>query len=134
MAIQLSVTARNARLDAFETAAGATARLQIRTGAQPANCAAADAGTLLCEIALPADYLANASAGTKIKNGTWTGTAVASGTAAHFRIKDSAGTTCHLQGNVTATSGGGDMELDNVSIASSQTVTVSTFSLTDGNA
>lgn len=134
MAIQLSVAARNARLDAFETAAGVSAKLQIRSGAQPANCAAADSGTLLCEITLPADYMAAASGGSKAKLGTWSGTAAATGTAGHFRIKDSAGTVCHFQGSITASSGGGDMELDNVSIASSQTVTVSTFTLTDGNA
>lgn len=134
MAIQLSVAARNARLDAIETTAGATAKLQIRSGAQPANCATAASGTLLCEITLPADYLANASAGSKAKSGTWSGTAAAAGTAGHFRIVDNAGTTCHLQGSVTATSGGGDMELDNTSIAVSQTVTVNTFTLTDANA
>ena len=39
-----------------------------------------------------------------------------------------------LQGTVTATGGGGDMTLDNTSIASAQTVTVSSFTLTDGNA
>lgn len=134
MAIQLSVTARNGRLDAIETAAGATAKLQIRTGAQPANCAAAASGSLLCEITLPADYLANASAGSKAKNGTWSGTAAGTGTAGHFRIVDNAGTTCHVQGSITGTSGGGDMELDNTSIATSQTVTVNTFTLTDANA
>ncbi len=134
MAIQLSVAARNARLDAIETTAGATAKLQIRTGAQPASCATAASGTLLCEIVLPADYLAGASGGSKSKSGTWTGTAVAAGTAAHFRIVDNAGTTCHLQGSITATSGGGDMEIDNVSIASAQAVTVNTFTLNDANA
>ena len=134
MAIQLSVAARNARLDAIETTAGTTAKLQIRTGAQPANCAAAASGTLLCELTLPADYLGAASAGAKAKAGSWTGTAAGTGTAAHFRIVDNAGTTCHLQGSITATSGGGDMELDNVSIATSQTVTVNTFTLTDANA
>lgn len=134
MAIQLSVAARNARLDAIETTAGTTAKLQIRSGAQPANCAAAASGTLLAELTLPSDYLAAASSGSKAKSGTWSGTAVGTGTAAHFRIVDNAGTTCHLQGSVTATSGGGDMELDNTSIASGQTVTVSTFTLTDANA
>jgi hypothetical protein len=38
-----------------------------------------------------------------------------------------------MQGTVTATGGGGDMTLDNVSIASSQAVTVNTFTLTDAN-
>lgn len=134
MTIQLSVAARNARLDSFEVAAGASVKLQIRTGAQPANCAAADTGTLLCEIVCPADWMNNASGGSKTLAGTWSGTGVAAGTAAHFRIKDNAGTTCHMQGSVTATGGGGDMTLDNTSIAASQPVNVTTFTLTDGNA
>ena len=134
MAIQLSVAARNARLDAIETTAGVSAKLQIRSGAQPASCAAAASGTLLCELTLPADYLAAAASGSKSKSGTWSGSGVAAGNAAHFRIVDLAGTTCHLQGSITATAGGGDMELDNTSIAVTQTVTVNTFTLTDANA
>lgn len=134
MALQLSIAVRNARLDAIETTAGTSAKLRILSGAAPADCATAQSGTLLCEIALPADYLSNASAGSKAKTGTWSGTGAANGTAAHFRIVDSAGTTCHMQGTVTATGGGGDMTLDNTSIAPSQAVTVSTFTLTDANA
>lgn len=134
MAIQLSVAARNARLDTFESTVGASAKLQIRSGAQPANCAASASGTLLCEIALPSDWMAAASGGSKAKSGTWSGTGVAAGTAGHFRIVDNAGTTCHLQGSVTATGGGGDMTIDNTSIASGQTVTVNTFTVSDGNA
>lgn len=134
MTIQLSIAARNARLDSFETATGATAKLQIRTGAQPANCAAAAAGTLLAELTLPGDWMAAASAGSKALAGSWTGTGVAAGTAAHFRIVDNAGTTCHMQGSVTATGGGGDMTLDNVVIAAAQVVNITSFTLTDGNA
>ena len=134
MTIQLSDAVRNARLDAIETTIGVTPYLDIRTGAQPANCAAADAGTELEHMALPSDWLAAASGGTKAKAGTWTGTGDAAGTAAHFRIKESGDTTCHMQGSITATSGGGDIELDNTSIAVSQTITISTFTLTDGNA
>ena len=134
MAIQLSVAARNARLDSFETAAGASVKLQLRTGAQPANCAAADSGTLLCEITCPADWMAAASGGSKALSGSWAGTGAAAGTAAHFRVKDSAGSVCHMQGSVTASGGGGDVTLDNTSIAVSQAVTVLTFTLTDSNA
>lgn len=134
MPIQLSVTARNNRLDSFETTVGGTATLRIRSGAQPANCAAADSGTLLAEMALPADWMAAAAAGSKALSGTWQDLAAnAAGTAAHFRIYDTAGTTCHLQGSITATSGGGDMELDNTSIAVGQQVTITSFTLTDGN-
>ncbi|MBX3610399.1 MAG: hypothetical protein KF871_10945 [Hydrogenophaga sp.] len=133
MAIQLSVAVRNARGDSLETTTGTAPKLQIRTGAQPANCAAADSGTLLCEITLPSDWLAAASAGVKSLLGTWSGSGAAAGTAAHFRIKDSAGTTCHMQGSVTATGGGGDMTLDNTSIAVSQAVQVTSFTLTEPN-
>jgi hypothetical protein len=131
MAVQLSVAARNARLDAFETAAGTAANLYIRSGAQPADCATADSGTLLCTIALPSDWMNAASGGTKTKLGTWSAAASAAGTAAHFRIKDTAGTTCHMQGTVGQ--GTGDMSLDNTNIASGQTVTVNSFTLTDAN-
>lgn len=134
MAMQFSTAVRNARLDAFETTAGATAKLRILTGTQPANCATAQSGTLLCEITLPSDWLSAASGGVKSKAGTWSGTASGAGTAGYFRIVDNAGTTCHQQGNITATSGGGDMEIDNTSIAIGQTVTVSAYSVTDGNA
>lgn len=134
MTVQLSVAVRNARLDAIETTAGTAPKLQLRTGAQPASCAAADTGTLLCEITLPTDWAAAAASGAKSKSGTWSGTGAAAGTAAHFRLKDSAGTTCHAQGSVTITGGGGDMTVDNTSIAVSQAVTVNTWTMTDGNA
>jgi hypothetical protein len=134
MAVQLSVTARNARLDAIETTAGTSAVLQIRSGTQPADCAAANAGTLLATINLPSDWMNAASSGTKTKLGTWTATASTGGTAGHFRVFNSGATVCHIQGSVTATAGGGDMTLDNTSIASGQTVTVNTFTLTDANA
>jgi hypothetical protein len=39
-----------------------------------------------------------------------------------------------LQGTVTATGGGDDMTIDHTSIASGQTVNVTSFTLTDGNA
>ena len=134
MAIQLSVAVRNARLDQIESTVGTTPFLDIRTGGQPADCAQADAGTELEHMALPSDWMNAAASGQKTKAGSWSGTADAAGTAGHFRIKDSGDTTCHLQGSITGTGGGGDMELNNASISSGQTITVDTFTLTDGNA
>lgn len=134
MAVQLSVAVQNAILDAFETTVGTAPKLQIRSGSQPANCAAADSGTLLCEITLPTDWMNAASAGSKTLLGSWAGTGANAGSAGHYRLKDSAGTTCHKQGSVTATGGGGDMTVNNVSIAVGQSVTVTTFTLTGGNA
>lgn len=135
MAIQLSTTVRNARLDTIETTISTAPILEIRTGAQPANCAAADSGTLLASMTLPSDWMAAAASGSKALSGSWNdASANNTGTAAHFRIKDSGGSTCHMQGSVTATSGGGDIELNNTSIASGQSVTITAFNLTDANA
>jgi hypothetical protein len=133
MVYQFSAAARNAALDAIETAAGTAPTLTIRTGTVPTNCAASRTGTVLATLALPSDWLAAASGGSKGIAGTWQDTAAdATGTAAHFSI-DQAG-TCHIQGTVTATGGGGDMTLDNVSIAAGQAVSVTGFTLTAGGA
>lgn len=135
MSLQLSATVRSARLDAIETAIGVSAVLKIRTGAAPADCATADSGTVLATLSLPSDWMAAASGGSKAKSGTWQdASADAAGTAAHFRIYASDGSTCHVQGTVTATGGGGDLTLDNTSIAAAQGITITSFTLTDGNA
>lgn len=135
MAVQLSVTVRNARLDAIETAIGTSAVLKIRTGAQPANCAAADSGSVLATLTLPSDWLAAAASGTKAKSGTWEDTSAdGAGTAAHWRLYASDGVTCHAQGTVTATGGGGDLTVDNVVFAAGQAFTITSWSFTDGNA
>ena len=135
MSIQLSVAARNARLDAIETAIGTSAVLAIFTGGQPASCAAADSGTELARMTLPSDWLAAAASGSKAKSGTWQDTAAnATGTAGHFRVYASDGTTCHVQGTVTATGGGGDLTLDDITVTAGQQVTITSFALTDANA
>lgn len=135
MAFQFSTAARNAQLDAIETAIGASAVLKLRTGAPPANCAAADTGTVVATMTLPADWMAAASGGTKGLLGTWQDTSAdAAGTAAHFRVYDSTGTTCHIQGTITATGGGGDMTLDNPVLAAGQQVTITALTLTAGGA
>lgn len=133
MAIQLSVTVRNARLDAIEDAIGANPVLKIRTGAPPASTAAADTGTVLASLALPANWMQDASGGSKAKAGTWEDlTADASGTAGHYRIYDSGG-TAHLQGTITVSGGGGDMTVVSTSISAGQVVTVSSFVINEAN-
>ncbi len=135
MALQLSVSVRNARLDAIETTIGTAPLLRIRSGAAPANCAASRTGTVLATLTLPSDWMAAASGGTKALSGTWQDTSAdATGTAGHFEIMDSGGTVCHMQGTVTATGGGGDLTVDNTSFASGQSFSVTSFTLTDGNA
>jgi hypothetical protein len=133
MAIQFSVGVRNARLDAIETTVGTTPTLELRTGAAPATCATADSGTVCATMTLPSDWMSAASAGAKALSGTWQDTSAdAAGTVAHFRIKQ--GATCHLQGTVTISGGGGDLTLDNNVLASGQSVSITSFTLTDGNA
>ena len=135
MSIQMGTTLRNARLDQIEATIGTSPILKIRTGAAPANCGTADSGTVLATLTLPSDWMAAASGGTKAKSGTWEdASADATGTAAHFRIYDSGGSTCHMQGTVTITGGGGDMTVDNTSFASGQAFTISSFTLTEGGA
>ena len=134
MTIQLSVTLRNDRLNQIETTIGTSPILQIRSGSAPANCATADSGTLLASMTLPSDWLSTASSGQKPKLGTWSdSSADATGTAGHFRIKDSTGATTHIQGNITTSGGGGDMTLSTLSITAGQVVSVDTFVITEGN-
>jgi len=133
MALQYSVAVRNAQLDAVETTIGTSAVLKIRTGAAPASCAAADSGSVLATLTLPSDWMAAAGSGSKAKAGTWEdASADATGTAAHFRLYASDGTTCHAQGTVGTS--GTDMIVDNASFATGQTFTVTAFTLNAGNA
>lgn len=137
MAVQLNVTTRNARLDTIESTNGASCALEVRTGAQPANCAAASTGTILATINLPADWMAAAGSGQKALAGTWQdASADNTGTAAHFRVYNSQatkdGTTCFMQGSVGQ--GSGDLSVDNASFVAGQSFTITAFTLTDGNA
>lgn len=138
MAFQFSASIRNAVADIIETTIGTAPTLEMRTGAPPASCAAADTGTLIASMTLPSDWLAQAASGVKSLNGTWqTPSANATGTAGHFRIK--VGATCHIQGTVSqrASNGGtGDMQLDQATadIVAGQQVTVTAFTLTAGGA
>ena len=134
MTVQIADSVANAMLDAWESSIGASAILRIRTGAPPANVAAASTGTVLVEINLPADWMAAAAARSKAMSGTWQdASANAAGTAGHYEIVKSDGTTRQEQGTVTATGGGGDMTIDNVVIAAGQQVTITAFTRTMPN-
>lgn len=133
MAFQFAVAARNAALDAIEAAIGAAPTLRIRTGAVPANVAAASSGTVLAEMTLPADWMAAASGGSKTLSGTWQDLAAdAAGIAGHFEIVQ--GVTRWWQGTITGTGGGGDMEIQNTNIAVGQQITVTALTLSIGGA
>ncbi|MBI1202611.1 MAG: hypothetical protein GC182_08885 [Rhodopseudomonas sp.] len=123
---------RNAGLDARESAVGTDAVLKIFDGAIPANCAAADAGTVLSTINLPTDWMADAAGGAKASSGSWQDLAAdASGTAAYFRLYKSDGTTCGWQG--TCGLAGADMILDSTNFTAGQKFTVTSFTIQDNN-
>ena len=127
---EYSAAVANAMLDTFESTIGTSAVMKIRTGARPTHVADADSGTVLATINLPSDWMAAASGGSKAKSGTWSDTSAdATGTAAHYRIYASDGTTCHQQGTVTLTAGGGDLTVDSLSFNSGQTFTVTAWTL-----
>jgi hypothetical protein len=134
MSLNLSDALRNARIAAIEATIGLAPVLKIRTGSKPATCAAADSGTVITTITLPDDWLQTPASGQADKVGTWQQLlAAATGTAGHFRLYASNGTTCHVQGTVTKSNLGGDMTLDFVDIGAGQAVTIDTFILIDNN-
>src|SRR6187551_1059283 len=110
MAIVMSPTMKRVILDgSFNSGSGInfdSGVLEIRSGAAPGP-EAAEGGTLLASIALPADAFAAASSSSIAKAGTWAdASADGTGTAAHFRMRrsgDSGGvstTTSRLEGTV----------------------------------
>ncbi len=126
--------AADAVVDRIDAGAGA-GLLRIYSGTQPADADSAPGGNLLCEITLadPAYGAADATgtaalAGTP-RSGTGTAAAGAGTNAQSFRVVDSAGTTV-FDGAVTGTGGGGELELDNVSIAQDQTVNITSLDYT----
>ena len=125
MAIQYSAATRNRMRDAYVAAFPAAASLVIRTGA-PAGVGNAAGGSVLATIALPATPFTSGT-GDVTRNGTWTVAASGAGTAGHYRLTNGSDIE---EGTVTATGGGGDLTLDNVNIAVSQAVTVSTWTRT----
>ena len=135
MTIYLANTVRDAMNDAWETAIGTSPIMRLYGGAVP-TALATSPGTVLAEGTLPSDWMAASSSGAKAKSGSWTLTGQAgagAGTNATFyRIYNSGGTVME-QGSVTATGGGGDATMDNVSVANTQTITVNTFTRTASN-
>lgn len=118
MPVTYSTGAKNARMTAVRDLC-ADGTLELLTSAD----------AVLASIGL------SATGGT-VTGGVWTvtfdgaATATAAGTATRARIKAASGTVVVDGLTVSATSGAGDVRLDNTSIASGQSVTVSSFTVT----
>lgn len=132
MATRLADASRNAALDAALDLADAgvgAATIKIYTGAQPADADDAESGTLLATLTCNDPAFAAASGGTKALDVSPAVSAAASatGTAGYFRLEDSAGVNI-LDG--ACGTGSGELDLDNTSITSGQTVTINSLVIT----
>lgn len=131
MTIGLTDTIRTARIAQIASTIGATPVLKFYTGSMPAVGAAAT-GTLVGSYSLPSTWLSAGAAGVQSKAGTWSGALSTGGDIGYFRIEKSGDNTVYIQG--TAGTSGTDMIIDNDVITAGQVVTVTAFTLTDGNA
>ncbi|MFI7678575.1 hypothetical protein [Actinophytocola sp. NPDC049390] len=119
-------------VDRTDTGTGtATGLLRIYTGAQPADADTAASGTLLaeCTLANPAFGAANASGTATLLSVPRTTTGLATGTAGWFRVVNRDGASVY-DGLVSMSGGGGELILDNTSIASGQTVNITGLTYT----
>jgi len=132
MAAGYNVTLRNSKLDAITTFAGNAALIRIYDGTRPATGAAITTQVLLAELTGGTPFAGAASGGVLTANAvTQDSSANNTGTASWFRIVKSDGTTHVFDGNV-ATSGS-DMNLVTTSIVATQPVSITSFTITEGN-
>lgn len=136
MAIAYSTAVRNAKMDAITAQAGGSALLRLYSGTRAASPATViGAQVLLATLTCNATFAPAASGGVltlnAIANGTGTAGAGAGTAATWFRLLKSDGTTVICDGNVGIS--GSDLNLNNTSIATGQTVSLSAFALTEGN-
>jgi hypothetical protein len=125
--IHMSTTLRNALLDAINAVIGSGGHLLIKSGTQPANVAASDAGTVLATLSLASTPLLAAS-GASASFDTITGDTSAdnTGTATWFSVQTSDGTRV-LEGSVGTS--GADLNVNSTSITAGQEVDVTSLSL-----
>jgi hypothetical protein len=131
MALGYASGLRNAQLDAITTFAGNSGKLRIYNGTRPAT--GGTATTLLAELTCNATFAPAASGGVLTLNAiTQDASADATGTATWFRLVKSDGTTHVMDGDVGTS--GSDLNLNSTSITSGATVSVTSFTITCGNA
>ena len=133
--LKFSVALKNAQQDAITTKVGASALLLIYSGTQAANPdTSIGAQVLLATLTCNATFAPSSSSGVltlnSISSGTGTAGAGAGTTATWFRLETS-GATPHVDGTVGVS--GCDLNLNNTSIATNQSVSVTSATFTNGN-
>lgn len=122
---------RDAQQQGLITYAGSGALINIYTGTQPANAnTAISTQTLLVSLPISGSFGTDSN-GTITLNSVTSANATATGTATFFRIFKSDGTTVVMDGSVGTS--GADMNLDNTSIATGQTVTITSGTIIRAN-
>jgi hypothetical protein len=122
---------RNAQQNGLITYAGSNALINIYAGGQPANANTAISGqTLLVTLTVTGSFGTDSN-GTITLSSVANGTAVATGTAAFFRITKSDGTTVVMDGSVAISDA--DLVLNNTSIATGQVVSISAGTIIRAN-
>ena len=125
MALTISAAAAQAMGAALASEIGASATIEIRTGAKPATPETAASGTLLATVAISGSF--TSSGGVLTAADPAAATVAATGTAAHFRLKKSGGTAV-LDGTVGTS--GADMNLSSTSLIAGGTVDLGMPSIT----
>ena len=124
-----SPTLRNAKLDANSTIIGSAGLLKIFAGTKPAT-GGAD-GTLLATFTLGSPFAPASAAGVQSPTLPSATTGSATGTAGWARVTKSDGTTYCMDLTVSTT--GAQINLSTISITSGGAVSISSWSITDGN-
>jgi hypothetical protein len=133
--LKYSAALKNAQQDAITTKLGANAVLNLYSGSQPASPdTAVGAQVLLSSHACNATFAPSSSGGVltlnSIANGTGTAGAGGGTNATWYRLTTSGG-VAHVDGTVGIS--GADLNINNTSIATGQTVSVTGFTLANGN-
>ena len=131
MAIGLATSARNAAcnavVDLLDVSAPGT--IQIRSGTRPATPNTTATGTLLATVTLANPAFGSASSGVATLTDPASVTGAAAGTASWFRALDGASAAV-MDGDVTATGGGGDLTLNTTTISVGLTVDITGGTIT----
>lgn len=133
--LKYSAALKNAQQNAITTTCGASALLNIYSGTQATNPdTAIGAQVLLATLTCNATFAPGASSGVltlnSITSGTGTAGAAGGTVATWFRLTTS-GSTAEIDGSVGIS--GCDLNLNNTNIATGQTVSVTSFTITNAN-
>jgi hypothetical protein len=122
---------RDAQQQGLITYAGSNALIEIYAGTQPANANTAISGqTLLVTLPVSGSFGTDSN-GTITLSSVTSATAVATGTASFFRIFKADGTTVVMDGSVGTSSA--DMILNNTSVVTGQTVSITSGTIIRAN-